>query len=206
MKKTMAMTLAMVGWGTGSLVAGETTREAIRVYFQCEGSVNIVGPVFAMAQKRASGLLADAGVTLEWRNGRPPEEEIGYQTLMIRFVPSAPADYRHGQLANALASALPYGSSSEISVFNDRVTGYLQSYSQTDRGKLLGHILAHEIVHILEGVARHSKTGLMTANWTWREMRVATTHGLRMAEEDKRLVSRGVEARRRRSTAIAVVR
>ena len=39
---------------------------------------------------------------------------------------------------------------------------YLSSPSQfhiDDKGKVLGHILAHEICHVLEGVARHSDSG-----------------------------------------------
>jgi hypothetical protein len=32
--------------------------------------------------------------------------------------------------------------------------------------RLLGHVLAHEITHILEAIVRHSETGLMRAHWT----------------------------------------
>ncbi len=30
----------------------------------------------------------------------------------------------------------------------------------------LGHVLTHEITHVLQGVARHSQEGVMKAQWT----------------------------------------
>jgi hypothetical protein len=54
------------------------------------------------------------------------------------------------------------GWTTEIEVFYDRVARF------PDRQRMpefLGHVLAHEFVHILEGVARHSDSGLMKARW-----------------------------------------
>ena len=36
-------------------------------------------------------------------------------------------------------------------------------------GFLLGHVLAHEIGHVLQGVARHSATGVMKGRWSLHE-------------------------------------
>jgi hypothetical protein len=36
---------------------------------------------------------------------------------------------------------------------------------------VLGHVLAHEIGHVLQGVARHSDSGLMKGRWSLGEMR-----------------------------------
>lgn len=35
--------------------------------------------------------------------------------------------------------------------------------------EFLGNVLAHELTHALEGVARHSSEGLMKANWSGRD-------------------------------------
>jgi hypothetical protein len=40
---------------------------------------------------------------------------------------------------------------------------------------LLAHVLVHEITHVLEGVSRHSETGLMKAHWTGKDY-MATAH------------------------------
>jgi hypothetical protein len=34
---------------------------------------------------------------------------------------------------------------------------------------LLGYVLVHEITHNLQGIARHSKTGIMKPRWTPRD-------------------------------------
>ena len=201
MTKTMTLTMAAMGWfGAHTLAAADR----VHVYSRFGSGATLDAWMVSTAQDQASKLLAEAGVVLDWRRGAPAEDIAGPETVVVRFVANAPRD----QARTALAAARPYGASSEISVFNDRVTAYMQPFPNADRGRVLGHVLAHEIVHVLEGVARHSDTGLMIGNWTWRELRLATTSGLHMAEEDRRLVNYGLEARRRRAilTATAAVR
>jgi hypothetical protein len=198
MRKTMTFTMAAMGWfGAHTLAAADH----VQVYVRFGGGANVDGSIVCAAQQQASKLLLEAGVVLDWRRGAPAEDVAGPETVVVLFVPNAPRN----QDRNALAVARPYGSSSEISVFNDRVTTYVQPFMSTDLGRVLGHVLAHEIVHVLEGVARHSATGLMIGNWSWREMRLATTTGLHIADEDRRLVSNGLIARRRRATLTASV-
>jgi predicted Zn-dependent protease len=36
-------------------------------------------------------------------------------------------------------------------------------------GFLLGHILAHEMGHALQGISRHAETGVMKASWSLHE-------------------------------------
>src|SRR5262249_27415941 len=62
----------------------------------------------------------------------------------------------------ALASARPY-QENYIEIFYDRICAMAQREA---RPQLLAYVLAHEITHILQGVARHSETGIMKANWT----------------------------------------
>jgi hypothetical protein len=196
MRKTMTLTMAATGWFGGHTLAAA---DQVQVYVRFGSGANLDGSMVCAAQQQASKLLLEAGVVLDWRRGAPAEDVAGPETVVVLFVPNAPRD----QDRNALAVARPYGSSSELSVFNDRVTAYVQNVLPTDRGRILGHVLAHEIVHVLEGVARHSDTGLMTAHWTWREMRAAITGGLHLAEEDRRLVAYGIQARCRRATLTA---
>jgi len=61
---------------------------------------------------------------------------------------------------------------------------------------LLAHVLVHEITHILEGVARHSETGIMKANWTLRDYYDMQTKTLQFASEDVELIHRGLAQRR----------
>lgn len=53
------------------------------------------------------------------------------------------------------------GVGAHVVVFHDRVTKKPGNVSI-----LLGHVIAREVMHILQGVARHSESGVMKANWT----------------------------------------
>lgn len=50
--------------------------------------------------------------------------------------------------------------------FYDRV---LANSRPTGLPFLLGHVLAHEIGHILQGVERHSSAGVMKEKWDYRD-------------------------------------
>jgi predicted metalloendopeptidase len=69
----------------------------------------------------------------------------------------------------------------------------------------LGHILAHEIGHVLENVARHSDTGLMQANWTRDDISMMIWAGLPFAPEDKALIRARMEFVNRPATAVVAV-
>ena len=80
-----------------------------------------------------------------------------------------------------------------ITVFGDRVIRLLESYRTLEAGKVLGHVLAHEICHALEGVARHSDSGLMKARWNGSDMLTMRGGGLEFARADRYLLRRRFE-------------
>jgi hypothetical protein len=54
----------------------------------------------------------------------------------------------------------------------------------------MGPVLAHEICHILEGIPRHSGSGLMKARFDWRDMIEMRGGGLKFAPDDEVLLHR----------------
>jgi hypothetical protein len=48
--------------------------------------------------------------------------------------------------------------------------------------------MAHEIGHVLQGVNRHSESGVMKANWTDIDFESMTFEPLRFTPEDARLI------------------
>ena len=59
----------------------------------------------------------------------------------------------------------------------------------------MGHVIAHEVMHILQGVARHSESGVMKANWTGADYQRMAWKPLPFTEEDVLLIYRGLKAR-----------
>ncbi len=61
------------------------------------------------------------------------------------------------------------------------------------RAIFLGHILAHEIVHVLQGVAWHSEAGVMKGQWTAEDMTLMKLGSLPFAPKDVQLIRRALE-------------
>jgi hypothetical protein len=60
---------------------------------------------------------------------------------------------------------------------------------------VLGHVIAHEVTHILQGVLRHSESGVMKARWSNADYQEMTWKPLRFTDEDVVLIHRGLKAR-----------
>jgi hypothetical protein len=111
----------------------------------------------AFAQNITTRILAGAGVRVRWKSGTPRVVERG--TLAVVFESGAPASISR----DALAYALPFQSGAAIHVLYDRVSDV------GPRGLLpavLGHVLAHEIGHVLRGDDGHQDSGVMKAHWS----------------------------------------
>jgi hypothetical protein len=60
---------------------------------------------------------------------------------------------------------------------------------------LLAHVLVHEITHLLEGIDRHSESGVMKAHWSSDDTLEMAWKPLAFTEEDKYLIHRGLKLR-----------
>jgi hypothetical protein len=77
-------------------------------------------------------------------------------------------------------------------LFYDRV---LAAVGSTVTPYLLGHVLAHEIVHMLQGVEQHSASGLMKARWDNGDyLDMQHTH-LKLTQDDLNLIDCGLSQR-----------
>jgi hypothetical protein len=99
-----------------------------------------------------------------------------------------------GTRANVHPGALAYAQLGEarIEVFSDRI---LTSVEELVAPNLMGHVLAHEIAHVLEGVDRHSDEGIMKAHWTNRDYEQMHPHPMQFAPEDVGLIRAAVLGR-----------
>jgi hypothetical protein len=99
----------------------------------------------------------------------------------------------------ALAYARPYQNIGTcIHVFIDRIrSGRDPHFANT----LLAHVLAHEITHVLEGVARNSDKGIMKAVWSPGDYQQMKFHPLPFAPEDVDLIRDAIAQRISAGTA-----
>ena len=138
---------------------------------------------FGEAREITSGMFARIGVRVQWHRSR----ECPAGAIQVSFVTHTPDGYRPG----ALAYATPY-ERTHIVVLLDRVE---RDVPFARLAVLMAHVLAHEITHIVEGVSRHSNTGLMKAHWGPEDYCQMFYNPLPFAPEDITLIELGLEKR-----------
>ena len=145
------------------------------------------GGVMHLAQEMAAKAFAEVGVRIEWRTGRPsatqPERE---PAIVIRLAGNTPAGYRPG----ALAFAKVY-EGVHITVFWDRIERQRRFAPPV---VVLAHVLIHEITHMLQGVGRHSESGVMKSQWTAEDQRAMASKPLPFTPLDMELIQHGLDS------------
>jgi hypothetical protein len=148
-----------------------------------------------MAEALAGRMLAQAGVSVSWRMGRPSNQ--GSAEVIEARLTNQPDDrIKPGALAYA---TLGQASGTRITIFYNRIRA---NGGDSVLAPGLAHVLAHEITHILEGVKRHSDSGVMKACWDLNDWRKLRHSPLPFADEDLRLLHDWIERRNRTLLAV----
>jgi hypothetical protein len=144
--------------------------------------------IIYMGKTLASRMFARIDVRIVWEAwSRCPDDGIRISWSMN----TSPLDH-----PGALAYAMPYQGTT-IVVFWDR----FKAQSERPNPFLFAHVLVHEITHVLEGVPRHSETGVLKARFTREDIARMPFESLPFADEDVALIHRGIERRRPRVLA-----
>ncbi len=165
--------------------AGELKQPVVSIALH--GGPEVSTPTVSWAKSAATRILALAGVHLDWCT-RPRNCQDWEGRIIVTLLPSAPV----GLPEFAMAEAQVFGGRS-IRLYADRLQrhdGALAAW------KLLGHVMAHEVVHLLQAVDRHSSSGLMKSRWDANDFRIMSTRLLPTAEEDLEFLWRGLARRR----------
>lgn len=140
----------------------------------------------------ASAMFASIDVRINWRERRSCPVGVGAVQVSLCH------ESRGIQNSRALASSKP--SERTIVVFLDRV----QELNRNYRGpSVMAHVLVHEIAHVLEGVRRHSATGIMKSRWDHDDLLEMRHKSLHFAQEDVKLIQEGLTIRQARAATAA---
>ena len=169
-------------------LAGITARAAKNVTVYLNHDLN-TGGVMYQAQERAAKAFAEVGVRIEWRTGPPPATQPDREpAIVVRLAEHTPADY----LPGALAFAKVY-EGVHITVFWDRIESQFRLAPPV---VVLAHVLVHEITHILQGINRHSESGVMKSRWTANDLRAMASKPLPFTALDVELIRHALESRK----------
>jgi hypothetical protein len=183
MKITVMVAMVAIVAGTAMCAQAE---QKVTVYLQ--GVSTVPNPALCQAQQAAAKMFAEIGVGIDWRTSQPPTgpQLPSQQAITIRLATDTPPKL----LPNALAFARPY-EGVHLTVFWDRI----QKTHPASAGVVLAHVLVHEITHILQGIDRHSDSGVMKACWTGEDYNNMTWKPLPFASEDVQLIQHGLAKR-----------
>jgi hypothetical protein len=169
----------------GCALSSEPT---VIVYLQSDASVPV--PELRRAQGIAAGIFSRIGVHLEWRRGAPREggksaKCLGQlvEAIEVSLDREAPSSSHPGALAYA---ALDKTSGVRVHIFYNRVAARGHTWNITSA--LLGHVLAHEITHVLCNAPGHSTSGLMKAHWEKADFDEMALRSLPLADVDVNLI------------------
>ena len=109
---------------------------------------------YALAETLASRMFAVIGVSLEWAKGKAVAKP-SQSPIIIEMVTRTPPKLMPGSLGYAVTCE-----GSHITVFLDRIE------EMRAPSNVLAHVMVHEITHLLQGIGRHSATGVMKEMWT----------------------------------------
>lgn len=183
MRATAIASLLAIGISAPAESSAEEARAIVKVYVLrtvSDRKLNV-----PWAESIASHIFAEAGVRIKWQFGEPRRREQ-HMPIIIELSSNTPETLAPG----ALASARVY-EGIHIGVFCDRIKTTVRGSDRLGTF-LLAHVMAHEIAHIIEGIDRHSETGLMKASWTHTEIEGMSVRSLSLAPEDVQLIHKGL--------------
>jgi len=157
------------------------------------------------AERVAGDILEQAGVAVVWLECPMDSSNSGAAAcsstmspvdLVMNLLPHSMSDRLHkpgGVLGFALeASGKDFGFNA--SIFYDVVKDCVAERYQ-DFDELLGAAIAHELGHLLLGTNSHSSTGLMSAFWSGKQLRIADQHGLVFSDAEAKRIQAALTAR-----------
>ena len=146
------------------------------------GSANLASAAAVLkAKTMAAEIFAGIGVDMGWSKATMDGPRC-ITRINARLEIASGLDERPDALAYVTVGV---GADRQIHVFIDRVAAMVPNSSL---GALLGHVLAHEITHVLEGVPRHSDGGVMKARWDRRDLQCLIHRALRFDLVDAALI------------------
>ena len=144
--------MVLMAWLAGTVAHAGQPQYKLTVYLldrANDGYMNCT-----LAETLASRMFAVIGISLEWAK-RKPAAESSQPPIIIEVVTRTPLNLMPGSLAYAVPSE-----GSHITVFIDRIE------QMRAPSNVLAHVMVHEITHFLQGIGRHSATGVMKEVWT----------------------------------------
>jgi len=175
--------LRIVGFAAWAAIAmAQAQAPEIDIYLEDGQSIPPI--ILAKAEATTTRIFAAIDIKVNCHVG---SERKGAETaISLKIDNEEPSESHPG----ALGFSTPYAvSGTRIHVLFDRVRS---GKTPNVAGPLLGHVMAHEIAHVLEGYASHSGVGIMKPYWDNSDFAKMALHPLSFSPADVEAIRAGV--------------
>jgi hypothetical protein len=191
-------------WATQSSAAVSTGKDqqiTIGVYDYAQAG----SEVLPRAEHVTDGMLQNAGVYIAWLSCSADESSprnagcanlAGPLKITLHIVPGSKKE-RLSKNRDAFGLAVEEGAGEfacDTWVFYDQIRLAAAS-TGLDLPQILGSVIAHELGHLLLGANSHSRTGLMCARWSRKELLAADLGELSFSDSERARIRNSVVAR-----------
>lgn len=169
--------------------------ECLNLYLN--GTDSVPFDVLGMAKQVTASIFNEIGVAVRWAEQPNKQLKQGCTAIKVQFDRGS----AFGSHRNTLGYALPYSKAgSQVHIGIARVLrcrfACYDPRTKMNEAAFLGHIMAHEIGHAVQGVARHSEDGLMKTDWTSQDVLTMLTRRLSFTKTDADLIHSALSRRR----------
>ena len=197
--------------GSARTPAASKVKEPLRLKFTVRvyNHARVPGETLERAKAEAAAVFRNIRVGTAWVDCALPGTKLpndpgcnprhGPTDLVLRIVPRSMTErygFRRGVLGFALNTKKSrFGFAAYL--FFDRLQGLPGWRSAAERPVILGHLIAHEIGHLLLGYQKHSLAGLMRPGWDRKQLLQAVNGTLNFSSREAKRIRADVLNRMR---------
>jgi hypothetical protein len=179
----------MMGLATATTARAELD-EILTAQVLAVNQADVPDIILKQAELEATRIFAAIGITLLWTNTTPGSAEpypASAAQLKITIIPES----RMKQHRRNLGAAQRFDV--RAYAFYNRIEG-LSHHNGIDVASLLGHVIAHEIGHLLLPYDSHTSSGLMRGEWNRGQLKDTAKGVLAFTAEQAELIRTYVRA------------
>ncbi len=143
--------------------------------------VGVPADILQQAQDEASRIFELSGIRLVWAGGRTPNAR--HVILKIASAPPSRKSRQPGVLGLAVETNQATGILAWL--FYDRIDEHRRVLG-LEAPLLLGHVMAHEMGHLLLPTGSHVQSGVMRGGWDKLQASLAKSRSLRFGPDETR--------------------
>jgi hypothetical protein len=152
-----------------AVAAASDDQPTVEVFLPRIPSANL-DAALSGARAITAQIYAEIGVRLIWRSTVSTPPRCSEEGSDRKIVMALKARIPNGISDTALAYAVPHQAHGPCVMLLEEPLLTAVRVNPTSTMHLLGHVLAHEIGHVLQGVSHHSDTGVMKSRWSLGEV------------------------------------